>query len=64
MNNGFFIYGIVASMMFFAASVYILFFDVRLHEAFGNTKASVLGGLILAYGIFRLWRTFKTKNLF
>ena len=62
MQKGFFIYGIVAGAMFVLIALYIFILDTSLHTNLGKTKANLLGGAMLAYGAFRIWRAYKIKN--
>ncbi len=60
MQKGFFIYSVAAGVMFVLISLYLFIIDQKLHANIGQTKATVLAAVMLAYGAFRIWRAYKT----
>ncbi|MFM2048805.1 MAG: hypothetical protein RI955_1353 [Bacteroidota bacterium] len=62
MSKALYYVNIAAGFMYIFIAVFLAFFDTYLKPTFGTTKVYGLAFFMLAYGLFRLWRAFKTKE--
>jgi hypothetical protein len=52
----------VAAIMYLFMAVYLAFFDTVVRPVIGSNKVYGLSVMLAAYGLFRLWRAYKTKK--
>ncbi|MFM2048015.1 MAG: hypothetical protein RI955_561 [Bacteroidota bacterium] len=64
MQKAFFYTSIVAGFMYIFMAVYLAFFDTYLKPYLGANKVYGLSVMLATYGLFRLWRAYKTKSTF
>jgi hypothetical protein len=61
-TKAFFIYSLVVGALLIVAGLYLLLFDHKMHEGFGNTKTMIMAFASMAYGGFRVWRAYKMNK--
>ena len=61
MQKAFYYTSIAAGFMYIFMGIYIAFFDAILKPYLGVNKVYGLSVMLAAYGLFRLWRAYKTK---
>jgi hypothetical protein len=62
MQKALYITSLVAAFMYIFMAVYLAFFDTVVRPHIGNNKTYGLSVMLAAYGLFRLWRAYKTKK--
>jgi hypothetical protein len=62
MNKAFYYYSVAAGILFVALGCYVAFFDQMLKANLGTTKSYVLAAIMVAYGLFRIWRATKMNT--
>ncbi|MEN9522517.1 MAG: hypothetical protein RL065_894 [Bacteroidota bacterium] len=62
MQKAFYYTSIVAGFMYIFMAVYLAFFDTIVKPYLGSNKVYGLSVMLAVYGLFRLWRAYKTKS--
>ena len=62
MNNTLFYFRMTMAVVYTAIGVYVLVNNQSLNGIVGETYTPVVGGLILAYGLFRGYNAFKIEK--